>query len=74
LKLAYNPSCSGVGDQSGRSRYEASLGKKLARPSSQQKKLAMVAHACYPSYMISVNKRIPIQNTSLARTETEDLI
>jgi hypothetical protein len=30
--------------------FLASLGKKLARPYVNEKKLGMITHACYPSY------------------------
>jgi hypothetical protein len=42
------------------SQFEASLGKKFVKPHLNQW-LGVVAHACYPSYVGSVNRRLTVQ-------------
>jgi hypothetical protein len=43
---------------------EASLGKKVPRtPSQSIKKLEVVAHACYPSYTGSINRKVMVQDS-----------
>jgi hypothetical protein len=51
--------------RSGRSWFEASLGKKLMR--SQLNKLGKVTHSCNPSYASGVDRRIMVQGWSWAK-------
>jgi hypothetical protein len=61
--MAYtcNPSYSRDGDGDDHSWFEASPVKQLVTPSQANKKLSMIALACRPNYLGSINKRTEIQ-------------
>jgi hypothetical protein len=58
LVYAYNPRFWG-----GRDQFETSLGKKQDSISTN-KKLGVVVHACHPTYVANINRRISVQVSS----------
>jgi hypothetical protein len=58
-----------VGEEIGRIWAETSQSKKLVRP-HLNKKLGVVVHACHPSYVGGVSRRIAVQASPGKKHET----